>query len=253
MDFLDYPISWGIIFSCFVSFAMAWGDRAYAAWFSEKRKIIDKKFLFTLSGKSLCDACFIPLKAKSLIPMLGYIFSGGQCPNCGHKVSIKYPLNEGLFFTFGYISFYHTKSLSCMIYYIAILIPFYYLIRTEFKHKIIPFEISVYAGVVSLSLAIYKVSAGQWDLWLVILPTLLWYSILHLMRILTRYKMGLGDVILCSFLLPGIAFPGNLFLPSIAAVSAIIFYLFIHKRNTGEKLAFGPFLYASTFITLPFR
>lgn len=253
INFLDYPFSWGVIYSCFTSFSMAWAERAYKAWFSPDRKKIKRKFIFSLSGQSQCDGCQSSLHPLYLTPMLGYVFSNRRCKHCEHQVSLKYPLNEGLFFLFGYACFALTRDYFTSFYFLLLLIPFYYLIKTEINHKIIPFEVTIYAGIISLAFASYNVYQQNWDIWLVILPTSLWYSLLHLMRILSGYKLGLGDILLCAALLPGIVYPMNLFHPSISAISAIIFYTIIVRPESGEKLAFGPFLYGCAFLSFPFH
>lgn len=252
INFLDYPFSWGIIFSCFTSFSMAWAERAYIAWFSSDRKNIKRKLIYTLSGQSRCDGCHSGLYPVYLIPILGYLFANGRCKHCTYQISLKYPLNEALFFIFGYTCFAMTKDYFICLYFLLLLIPYYYLLKTELNHRIIPFEVTIYAGFISMGFASLNIYQHAWDIWLVILPATLWYSILHLMRILSGYKMGLGDILLCTALLPGIVYPMNLFHPSISAISAIIFYTVIFRSKSGEKLAFGPFLYGCTFLSFPF-
>lgn len=45
---------------------------------------------------SHCPNCMTPIKAYDLIPIISYIFLGGKCRSCKHKISIRYPLIEFL-------------------------------------------------------------------------------------------------------------------------------------------------------------
>ena len=46
--------------------------------------------------RSYCPKCNHKLNFLDLIPVLSYIFLGGKCRYCKDKISIQYPLIEGL-------------------------------------------------------------------------------------------------------------------------------------------------------------
>lgn len=46
--------------------------------------------------KPCCAKCSNKLEWYMLVPIAGYMFSGGKCRKCSEKISIQYPLVEGL-------------------------------------------------------------------------------------------------------------------------------------------------------------
>ncbi len=45
-------------------------------------------------GRSHCTTCGHVLGATELIPIFSWLFQKGKCKNCGHKISVRYPLTE---------------------------------------------------------------------------------------------------------------------------------------------------------------
>ena len=45
-------------------------------------------------GRSKCEKCGTPIPNKYLIPIVGYIWTKGQCHHCGYKIPIIYPISE---------------------------------------------------------------------------------------------------------------------------------------------------------------
>jgi len=82
-----------------------------------------------VGGRSACPSCSKPLSWFELVPILSFLFQGGRCRKCKHKISWQYPLIElwtGLIFvTVSYIFI----PVFCI--YVVILIY-------DLHHKIIP-------------------------------------------------------------------------------------------------------------------
>jgi len=44
----------------------------------------------TLTGRSYCNSCYIPLKWYNLIPVFSYLLQSGKCRKCEYKIPSKY-------------------------------------------------------------------------------------------------------------------------------------------------------------------
>ncbi len=49
-----------------------------------------------VTPRSRCPACQSPIRAWDNIPLLSFLFLRGRCRACGHPISWRYPLVEGL-------------------------------------------------------------------------------------------------------------------------------------------------------------
>lgn len=57
-------------------------------------------------GRSFCPNCQGPIKARQNIPVISFLLLKGRCNNCGHPISIRYPLVELLTGLLSMISFF---------------------------------------------------------------------------------------------------------------------------------------------------
>ena len=48
-----------------------------------------------MKGNSHCDACGHELSVIDLVPVIGWLSSGGKCRYCSTKISARHPLSEG--------------------------------------------------------------------------------------------------------------------------------------------------------------
>jgi len=102
-----------------------------------------------LTGRSKCDSCKKPLRARHLIPLLSFIIQKGKCANCKNKLSWYYPTSEiltGLLFVGAayYSSIFTAASYSNIISFVYLLIvgsAYIVLLLTDLKFKLIPNKI----------------------------------------------------------------------------------------------------------------
>ncbi len=76
-------------------------------------------------GSSSCPNCNTAIKPYDLIPVLSYFVLKGQCRNCQHKISIRYPLIEiltGTLYLLTYLQFRISPQFLIGILFISILI-----------------------------------------------------------------------------------------------------------------------------------
>ena len=152
-------------------------------------------------SRSHCMNCGYQLKWYDLVPIFSYLFLGGKCRKCKQKISIQYPLIEGLNGGL-YLLIYAVYGVSietllyCLLFSALIVISV-----IDFRTYIIPDGIVLFI----LALGLIRVITDYTD-WLSYGIGLLSVSVpLELIRLITKGRgMGGGDVKLmavCGLLL----------------------------------------------------
>lgn len=246
------PLAAGAIFAVWHSFSDALAWRIFTAWYSPRRRQIHDKASFVLRGQSRCEFCEARIPWYGLIPVFGYFLVKGHCGNCTRAISYRFPVFESLAFIYGAFAGYRNTSPATF----AILIVAYALIwiviTIDYRMLLIPTE--TIFGLMALGIFDMLVFRHpQWyefqniDLALDLSVAFIWYAFFHLLRILSRYKMGLADVRLVLALGFLLGHPYALYLPGLAAGLAIIFYL-LRRRSlliyapSETQIPFGVFL-----------
>ena len=88
----NVPFLW--IITCAVLGGMAGSFAGLAAW--RYKRSIEKNTEADLVSRSKCEHCGRLLGFMDLVPVLGWIFRKGRCPDCGTSVSCVYPIMESL-------------------------------------------------------------------------------------------------------------------------------------------------------------
>lgn len=236
-------LAWSLFYAIATSFAMAWSERAYRAYFSQERRVIKEKFMYTLSGRSRCDHCSKTISPYMLFPVLSYILSRGKTNCCKQRISSQYLYFEVGFLIYGGMLSYLGMPETSLGIQSMLLIPFFYTLKTDFKSQLIPIEATIFVFVLGVINLFMEGFYSELDLSLRLLPLLFWYSLLHLLRILSRYGLGLGDIFLSCALVLLLPFPINMFLPSFAAILGLSYMQLKKSKTKRNKIAFGPFLY----------
>ena len=206
-------------------------------------------------GRSFCDKCKHELTWAENIPIISYLFLGGKCKNCRKKISIRYPLIEiitgvGFLLIYLYRLVLPFNFLFCIIIFVLLMLIFV----TDIEHQIIPDEfifIGVFISVLYLTLvpnAYLLVSSLFYGF--------LCASLLMLINISTRGRgMGLGDVkfaVLGGMLMGPKLATTWLFLSFLTGAITAIILILIGNAKLKDKIAFGPFLVISIFLTYLF-
>lgn len=114
----------------------------------------------SLGGRSACMSCRAQLRFYELVPLFSYIFLRGRCRTCCSRISIQYPLVElisGIIFAslfWKFQSWFWTDPRLFLINFIFYSLAFLILLAIstyDIKHKIIPDEMSLALGVISLA------------------------------------------------------------------------------------------------------
>lgn len=224
-----------------------------------------------LTGRSHCDFCHTKLKSWDLIPVFSFLFLGGKCRYCGHKLSWAYPLSEiftGLAFILAYflakapflvlgvsplfLESQESGKFWSILLLVLVFSAYIVVFLTDAKYQIIPdavvFPVSVIVVVAKLTFLPFTEFCLNFGVAVLLMGFFL------LLHVVTKGKgMGLGDAKL-GFLV-GIfhPFPQNIevvFGAFILGALYSIFLLIFGKAKLKSQIAFGPFLVLSSILAL---
>jgi prepilin signal peptidase PulO-like enzyme (type II secretory pathway) len=228
-----------------------------------------------LTGRrSVCDNCERRLNGIDLIPVFGYIWRRGKCPQCKAKVDIKYVWGEligaaggalaALWLYRALVSFAHvSNALIILTVVVTILMLSYLGIYDLWTFSLPTREVSyllvLLIGANTLSLAAYLIAKdNHWVTNLGTTSNLIaavgYAGFFWIMMTATKKQgLGIGDVYIAAAvgLVLGIQNTVASFYAtvSLGAVFVVLIFL-IKKRLHGIKVPFIPFLYLGFMISL---
>lgn len=207
---------------------------------------------------SHCPSCKTPIKPWQNVPILSYLLLKGQCKQCHHPISIRYPLIElltGVVFAICAWKFGQTWTTLAVMLFSAYLIAMIFidadtqLLPDQLTLPLMWFGIAFHTvahmsevswGLTSLLHSILGAMAGYMSLWL----------LFQIFKLVTgKEGMGYGDFKLLAAL--G-AWLGIGVLPVIIMMSAVVGLIFalITKVAKNQPMPFGPYLAISGWVVL---
>lgn len=198
--------------------------------------------------RSFCPNCKAQIKWFDNIPIFSYLFLRGKCRYCKEKISLRYPLVEGItgisfllnsiFFPIGQAIF------LCLLSSGLIITSF-----IDLDNYLIPDS-----GIILIAAGSFGWSTIRGNFPFNLLDALIILAIFSLFFfIANKFKkdsFGFGDVELFSCLALGISLIGTLFAVLIASLAGIVYYLIISRKNGSKNklLPFGPFISLGGYI-----
>lgn len=192
-------------------------------------------------GRSLCPNCKKTISWFDNLPLLSYVLLGGKCRKCDKKISVRYPLIEGLtgilFLLIGpniFLLFATTLLMALLV--------------IDWENMLLPDEFIFWGLAVAVFYLLFSSQAVYLNLLAGFAAALFFLGIFF---ITLGRGMGLGDVKLA--LLIGVILGMKLILPwlLISFISGGIVataLLLSKKAKLKEKIAFGPFLIFGFFV-----
>lgn len=201
---------------------------------------------------SHCGSCNHNLKPLDLIPILSWIFLRGKCRYCGEKVSIQYPIIEGitgLLFLNLYLNFGFTYKL---IFYMLFTALFLVIAIIDLKSQDVYTSTIIFGVVVGVAYIIVTYFLGEdINILNVILGAIIPAGII---AIFSKFgAMGWGDVeiIFVAGLFLSLKYNLlNLFLSIVIGGIVACIFLALKKRKGKDTMAFGPYIALSSYIVL---
>lgn len=216
------------------------------------------------TGRSRCESCGHVLSPLDLIPLLSFAILRGRCRYCHQPLSWQYPLVEagtGFLFAALWLTSPSGYWLPVSVYWLALAISASALVvvfvTDLFSQQI--FDQVLLVGIASAILYRIGVRTGTGGLELLplaydFLGALGVYLFLQMIRLATKKRgLGDGDPPLGFWAAILVGFPSllvELFLAFVIGGAVGAGLVLAKRKNLKDRIAFGPFLVTSTFITL---
>lgn len=208
---------------------------------------------------SYCDACKKPLSVLARVPIAGYFFYKGKCPNCSTRISLRYPIMEILTGALFVLAFERLMDGTAEQYVpmavrsLALITAIIPSIFIDIDERIIPDRFSIGLVVVGFLTALTEsfISPVPFLSWSGSLAGILvggglLFVVAEAYRLITkRDGMGGGDI----KLLAGIGavlgwYPALLVILISSVIGSLygVFLIIFMKRDRLEEMPFGPFI-----------
>lgn len=209
--------------------------------------------LSILSPPSHCPSCGMNIKWYQNIPLLSFILLKGRCASCGERISLLYPLVEGIT---GIISLFLFRKFGLspqyfiyLLFSLSMIIVFF----VDIFHYIIP-NIITFSGIgagIVLLLAFPLLPRKELLLGAILGGGLFGGVSLSYYLLTKKVGLGEGDIKLIFMMGFFIGIKGVLFVTLFGGIIGAIvgsLYLLISKKGMREPIPFGPFLSSTAII-----
>jgi len=207
--------------------------------------------------RSYCPLCKKPIKFYDNIPVISFIVLQGKCRGCKAKISLQYPLVE-IFTAFTFwisYSFYFSISPIYTLFTIIFLCIILVLAIIDFKHMILPDELTIGGGVLFLIYSFFNPFITYKDAFISAFGSALAFTLLYFFYIKVRKIEGLGFGDVKMMILLG-AFLGvnrlliALLLASLSGVIIGLIFIIFKGKDLKTKLPFGTFLGLGAYVSI---
>lgn len=197
-----------------------------------------------------CLACRSPCRLLHLLPLLGYLWYGGRCPQCGQRLPIRallLPLTSALVFALAALAAdqWGPTILSGLFatFFLAMMV-------TDLERRLIPNRIVYPAMLLAMAVSwawpdrdVAQVFAGGG----------LAFAIMLVMYIVSLGRFGFGDVKMATLMGLAAGFPAmtvGLFFTAVSAglVAAVLLLTRVMRR--GQYIPYGPFIAIGAIVSL---
>lgn len=202
---------------------------------------------------SRCPKCNSAIQPWQNIPIISYLLLKGACANCKTKISVRYPIIEGVTALLGALVFWHFGASHQAMLGLLFVWALISLTMIDVDHYLLPDAITlplmwlgilanIFSTYTSLESSVIGAMAGYLSLW----------SVYWVFKLVTgKEGMGFGDFKLLAAL--G-AWMGWQYLPMIILLSSLVGALLgigailLLGRDKAKPLPFGPYLAVAGFI-----
>lgn len=204
---------------------------------------------------SHCVSCHEPIQWFENVPVLSFLFLNGRCRHCHEKISWQYPIIELLSVAVFVIYLNAFGFTPKGFFYLAATLAFIVVTLIDFRHQIIPDEISLPGMVIGLlASTIFPGLQAESIWWMGFLKSVLGIVVgggfLYLTgtiaeKILKKEAMGGGDVKLAAMIGALTGFPGALWTIFVSSLLGSVVGFYLRMKKGEEKIPFGPYLAAA--------
>jgi leader peptidase (prepilin peptidase)/N-methyltransferase len=205
-------------------------------------------------GRSFCPRCSARIRWYDNVPLVSWALLHGRCRDCGARISVRYPLVEGLTAAlFAGVAAMDGVAwlLAPHLLFVAALV---FVSEVDVEERIIPDVIILPAAAVGLVMMMVIKPARWWE-W----PVAALGAGLFLFVIAEVYErvrgvagMGMGDVkmALCMGAYLGVAVIPAFFIAFVVGAIAGVALVLVTDKTGKSAIPFGPFLAAGAIVAL---
>ncbi|WP_346888060.1 prepilin peptidase [Clostridium sp. UBA1056] len=205
-----------------------------------------------ISPPSHCGNCNTRLKWKDLIPIGSYLWLKGKCRYCHSKISIRYPLVEGLTGIL-LVGVYLRYGMSVNFFKYSLLTIFLIVIALIDYDTTDVYSSVVYSGmVVGIVFIIMEATIYSHSISNYVIGGLIGFGVIGLIYLLTG-GMGIGDIeiaVLCGLFLGWKLEIYFLLISFIIGGTIAVTLIALKKKSKNEYIPLGPSLAIGAYIVL---
>ncbi|SHF12508.1 prepilin peptidase [Clostridium fallax] len=213
----------------------------------------DKSIIYP---SSYCPFCNEKIKKRDLIPIISYINLKGLCRSCNSKISIKYPIIEGitaLVFLFIYIKY----GLNLYFLKYSVLGALLILIGTiDYNTQYVYKNTIIISGLISILFIILEKTFYNINILDYIFGGIISGLFIYTIYLLSKGNMGYGDIEIFFIIGLFLGVRLSIILPLITFIltgAIIILFLLLKKVKRNEYIPLGPFIALSTILVILFK
>jgi leader peptidase (prepilin peptidase) / N-methyltransferase len=200
---------------------------------------------------SHCPACSSLVRWHDNVPVFGWLMLRGKCRDCGQRISVRYPLVEGMTgvaFCLCFVRFGVQWPVLVAFAFVAAMIAIAFI---DWDKMIIPNSIVLPGTVIGLAASI-AISPGDW--WKYLAASAGAAAFLFVLAMIWAGGMGPGDIKMAMFMgaVLGTAVIVGLFAAFLIGALAGVVLMATKKRTRKDKIPFGPYLAVGAILALFF-
>jgi len=206
----------------------------------------------SIMGRSRCDFCRKKIEMFDLFPVISFFVLKGRCRYCKKKLSLQYPVVElasGFLFTTVYFILGQRFD-ARLFWYLGIVCSMFIIFVSDIKYRLVNDYILISFFVFSLGLNLHEYGFGERFFESVLSAAVVCLPIFLIYFFSREKAMGEGDVYIAAimgFLLGWKSGLIALYLAFLAGAFVGLMLVVFLKKGLKSKIAFGPFLVASSF------
>lgn len=207
-------------------------------------------------NSSHCVKCNEKIKWYDLVPIISYLILKGRCRKCGSKISIRYPIIEGinmLTYLFIYLLYGYQTPIK-MAKYMFLSSVLIVIGAIDYETSYVYMKTILIGILGAMIFTIIDAKNGIWYTLDNIYGALFAGGIVMIIIILTK-GMGWGDLEICTVCGMFLGLRDSIVMMMLAFIigglGGIISVIF-KKRKMNEYIAFGPYIAVATIITILF-
>lgn len=205
-----------------------------------------------ITGRSFCPKCKKKISWYDNLPLVSFVLLRGKCRFCHSPISLRYPLVElitGILSVFTFFYFY--PNFFLIAYLFIVIWSLIVIAAVDLEHQIILDQIVFPVALTSFG---YQLSFSFQTAFINVGVGFLAALFFALLVLATRGKgMGIGDVKLAGFMGLILGYEKvivALYLAFLTGAASAVILILQGKKRFGQHIPFGPFLAASSLVTL---